>query len=385
MATDAPTLPALLLRNGEEKGAKAAIVTDEGSISHAELNRESFTLASRLVSAGIGKSSRIGLLMDNGIGWALLATAVMRTGAVLVPVSTVLKPQELHGQLQAATVTELVVTPQFEGRSYLAELEAVAPEIVEVTADGRRHAELPNLRRVWANDVLPPDRADDAVVNALENRVGPADDLVILFTSGSRGTPKGTIHTHGGAIRATEAGLACRRVRSETRLYNPMPFFSTGGFSGGLMTALVAGATLITEAVPEPVRTLGLLERERVTLFGARANLIGMTETFGPYCGEPLDADLPPDEHGSCGRPFPGVEVGIFDPESGAGLPPGVVGEIAVRGPNVMRGICGRTRAETFEPDGFYRTGDLGMLDGDGCLWYRGRTDDRFKVKGTRQ
>lgn len=423
MTTDSRTLAALLLRNAEDHGAKAAIVTDDGSISHAELNRESFTLARQLVGAGIGKSSRVGLLMENGIEWALLATAVMRTGAVLVPLSTLLQPPELHSQLQTATVTELVVTPQFRGRNYLADLEAVAPGIMEVTADGRRHAELPNLRRVWAADGLPSDPVDYAVVSALENRVGPADDLVILFTSGSRGAPKGTVHTHGGAIRATEAGLACRRVGPETRLYIPMPFFWTGGFSGGLMTALVAGATLITEAAPEPVRTLDLLERERVTLFrgwpdqaarlashpnftaadlaslgpgslpavlpadgrpapGARANLFGMTETFGPYCGERLDTDLPPDKHGSCGRPFPGVEVRILDPQSGAGCPPGADGEVAVRGPNVMRGICGRTRAETFDADGFYRTADLGMIDADGYLWYRGRSDDMFKVKG---
>ena len=115
---------------------------------------------------------------------------------------------------------------------------------------------------------------------------------------------------------------------------------------------------------------------------GARANLFGMTETFGPYCGDHLDTDLPPTKYGSCGRPFSGIEVAVFDPESGSKCPPGVDGEIAVRGPNVMRGICGRTRAETFDVDGYYHTGDLGNLDADGYLWYRGRRDDMFKVKG---
>jgi len=261
------------------------------------------------------------------------------------------------------------------------------------------------------------------MVTALEGAVRPGDDLVILFTSGSRSIPKGVIHTHGGAIRATASGLASRCVRPGERLYIPMPFFWTGGFSGGLMTALVAGATLITEAIPEPAGTLGLLERERVTLFrgwpdqaarlashpkfastdltnlgpgslsavlpvdqrpkpGARANLFGMTETFGPYCGYRLDTDLPPDKHGSCGRPFEGIDVRIFDAESGGRCPPGVDGEIAVRGPNVMRGICGRSRTETFDADGYYHTGDLGALDSDGFLWYRGRIDDMFKVSG---
>ena len=95
----------------------------------------------------------------------------------------------------------------------------------------------------------------------------PADDFVVLFTSGSRGAPKGTIHTHGSALRAVASGLDARRVGADDRLYIPMPFFWTGGLAGGLLTALVAGATLLTEAVPEPERTLALLERERATLF----------------------------------------------------------------------------------------------------------------------
>jgi acyl-CoA synthetase (AMP-forming)/AMP-acid ligase II len=124
-----------------------------------------------------------------------------------------------------------------------------------------------------------------------------------------------------------------------------MPLFWTGGFGTGLLSAVVAGATLLTEAEPEPVRTLEFLERERVTLFrgwpdqaaklaahpafanydlstlrdgslpallpperrpppGARPNIFGMTETFGPYCSDPLDQNMPPDKWGSCGRPF---------------------------------------------------------------------------------
>ncbi len=247
----------------------------------------------------------------------------------------------------------------------------------------------------------------------------------MLFTSGSRGAPKGVIHTHGGGLRATAAGLESRRIGNDERLYIPMPFFWTGGFSSGLMSVLVAGATLLTEAVPEPARTLALLERERrhalsrlarpgrpacrrihasppggpaqlasgqprrrpaaglrPTSGRSRANLFGMTETFGPYCGDRLDLDLPPRKFGSCGRPFEGFEVRIVDPETGGVCGPGVTGEICVRGPNVMRGMCGRTREEVFRADGCYPTGDLGSLDAEGYLWYGGRRDDMFKVKG---
>ena len=107
-----------------------------------------------------------------------------------------------------------------------------------------------------------------------------------------------------------------------------------------------------------------------------------MTETFGPYSGARADVDLPPDKHGSCGQAFEGVEVRIVGPDSRTDLPAGETGEICVRGPNLMRGICGRTRDTTFDADGFYATGDLGALDADGYLWYHGRRDDMFKVKG---
>ena len=107
----------------------------------------------------------------------------------------------------------------------------------------------------------------DAFFDALDQAVRPADDLVIVFTSGSRGAPKGVIHTHGAALGATQAGLAVRGLERGDRLYIPMPFFWVGGLGTGLLSTLVAGATLITERQPEPASTLRLLDRERVTLF----------------------------------------------------------------------------------------------------------------------
>ena len=107
-----------------------------------------------------------------------------------------------------------------------------------------------------------------------------------------------------------------------------------------------------------------------------------MTESFGPYCGDPLDRDLPMEQRGSCGRPFADVELRIVDVDDGTELPAGEPGEIQLRGPNLMRGICGRTRDEVFTVDGFYPTGDLGYVDRDGYLFFTGRRDDMFKVKG---
>ena len=202
-----------------------------------------------------------------------------------------------------------------------------------------------------------------------------------------------------------------------------MPFFWVGGFGSGILSALLAGATLVTEEIPQPETTLRLLERERVTLFrgwpdqaealarqsdsvgadlsalrpgsleallpadqraapGARAKLFGMTESFGPYCGYPADTDMPRSAWGSCGKPFAGTEVRIVDPDTGEPVPAGTIGMIQIRGPNTLRGICRRSREEVFTADGFYPTGDLGHLDDDGFMFYHGRSDDMFKVSG---
>src|SRR6516225_114495 len=97
--------------------------------------------------------------------------------------------------------------------------------------------------------------------------VTAADPLVIMFTSGSSGAPKGVVHSHGNALAAVQSGLAARCIASDTRLYLPMPFFWVGGFGSGILSTLLAGATLVTEEIPRPESTLRLLATEGVTLF----------------------------------------------------------------------------------------------------------------------
>jgi acyl-CoA synthetase (AMP-forming)/AMP-acid ligase II len=404
------TIPRVMALRRSADAEVHALVSDDSRITWAELEEASRALASRMIGSGLNKGDRVGLLMPNGIDWAIAAIAVMRVGAVLVPLSTLLRPPELLAQLRVASVTHLIAVRAYRNRSYLEDIDSVAPAA-------------PLIRRIWMWGDLPDVPAPPGLVEALEGTVRPADDMVVLFTSGSRGAPKGVIHTHGSALRATASGLEARCIHSKERLYIPMPFFWTGGFSGGLLSVLLAGATLLTESSPEPERTIAFLERERATLFrgwpdqaariaahpafaaadlsslqpgslaavlpqaqrprpGARANLFGMTESGGPYCGARLDVDLPAAKHGSCGRPFAGIEVRIVDAETGKVAVPGASGEIQLRGPNMMRGICGRARSELFDAEGWFATGDLGSLDHDGYLWYGGRRDDMFKVKG---
>ena len=403
------TVDALVRLRAAGDGAKPAVVDPSGRLSYAELDSTTRDLAAGLVAAGVTKGSRVGLIMPNCVEWVCVAVALTRVGAVLVPLSTLMQPPELASQLRMASVQFLIAVEEFRGHRYL---DVVASE----------RANLPALLQVWRADSLPVG-GDRDLVDAMTDAVTPSDTLAVMFTSGSSGPPKGVIHSHGNALGAVRAGLDARCIDTDTRLYLPMPFFWVGGFGSGILSALLAGATLVTEEIPRAETTLRLLERERVTLFrgwpdqaealaresasigadlsslqpgsleallpahlrsapGARAKLFGMTESFGPYCGYRADTDMPASAWGSCGKPFAGMEVRIVDVDSGVPVPADTIGMIQIRGPHVMRGICRRGREDVFTPDGYYPTGDLGHLDEDGFMFYHGRSDDMFKVSG---
>jgi len=408
------TVDQLVRLQAADHGAKPMVIDPASRISYRELGTTTAELAAGFVDAGVGKGTRVGLIMPNSVRWVQVAVALTRIGAVLVPLSTLLKAGELITQLRAASVQFLVSVEEFRGHRYLDDLRPV-PQL-----------ELPALRQVWTVNRFAratPSEAARGIVDAMTETVTAADPLVIMFTSGSSGPPNGVTHSHGSALGAVQSGLAARCITSDTRLYLPMPFFWVGGFGSGILSVLLAGATLVTEETPRPETTLRLLETERVTLFrgwpdqaealarhaetvgadlsalrpgsleallppeqraarGARATLFGMTEAFGPYCGYPADTDMPATAWGSCGKPFSGMEVRAVDPDSGQPVPAGTVGMIQIRGPHTLRGICGRSREDLFTVDGFYPTGDLGHLDEDGFLFYHGRSDDMFKISG---
>ena len=412
--TAAGTIDQLVRLRAAQDGDKPMVIDPASHVTYCELDTTTRDLAAVFVEAGVGKGTRVGLIMPNNTRWVQIAVALTRIGAVLVPLSTLLAAGELVAHLRAASVQFLVSVEEFRGHRYLDDLQSVPP------------LELPALQQVWTADRLACATAGGrarGIIDAMCGTVTEADPLLIVFTSGSSGPPKGVMHSHRSALGAVRSGLAARCITSDTRLYLPMPFFWVGGLGSGILSALLAGATLVTEEVPRPETTLRLLESERVTLFrgwpdqaealarhpyrakvdlsalrpgsleallppeqrgtpGARATLFGMTEAFGPYCGYPADTDMPRSARGSCGKPFPGVEVRITDPDTGEPIQSGTIGMIELRGPHTLRGICRRSREELFTADGFYPTGDLGRLDDDGFLFYHGRSDDMFKVSG---
>ena len=247
------TIDQLVRVRAKQHGDKPVVIDTESRISYAELDRSTRVLAAAFIEAGVGKGTRVGLIMPNRVQWVQIAVALTRIGAVLVPLSTLLQPPELVAQLRVASVQALVAVEEFRGHRYLDCLAGVVDT-----------AELPALRTVWTPEQLTPGKRN---IDPMTAAVTPSDTLVIMFTSGSSGPPKGVIHSHGNALAAVRSGLTARCIDADTRLYLPMPFFWVGGFGSGVLSALLAGATLVTEEIPRPETTLRLLERERVTLF----------------------------------------------------------------------------------------------------------------------
>jgi acyl-CoA synthetase (AMP-forming)/AMP-acid ligase II len=464
------TVPAMIRALAATHGERELIVADGARLTYAAAEARSARLARALLAAGAGKGTRVALCFPNGPEWVVGWLAAARIGAIAVPVNTFFQAREMAWLLRHADVSILLCQARFLGHDYLAQLEEAAPELAGRGAPGPpgdpagrgapgppghpagrgapgppgaragalRAPSLPYLRAVWAWGGAgrpwaqagermaegPDDPAvDEDFLRAVEAQVTPSDPMLILYSSGSSGDPKGAVHTQGGVLRHSYQLSWIRGVRPDDRIWSPMPFFWVGGLVFSLLGAMHHGACMLAEASFEPGRTLALLEQERATatvgwphfakallehpdlakrdLSALRAgnlpgllpphvcpadpelrpNGLGMTETCGPhtYTGE---GPLPESLRGAFGTAIPGVEHRIVDPESGARLGPGASGEICVRGYSLMQGLYKLEREEVFDREGFYHTGDLGRFTAQGMLYFEGRRGEMIKSGG---
>src|ERR1700738_1833081 len=145
---DDDTIDRLVRLRGGSDGPKPAVIDPSTRITYRELDATTRGMAAAFVEAGVGKGTRVGLIMPNGVRWVQVAVALTRIGAVLVPLSTLLQPRELVAQLRVASVQVLISVAEFRGHRYLDELEAelAAPVDGERVLQGPK---LPALRRVW--------------------------------------------------------------------------------------------------------------------------------------------------------------------------------------------------------------------------------------------
>lgn len=427
------TLPALVHRAAERFGPRPFIVTPDAELSFADADARSRRLARQLLADGVGAGTRVAMLFPQGPDWVVAFLAITRLGAIALPLSTFLRGPELARVLRHSEVHGLVAPVELLGTRTADLLTVAAPGLGDAGRPDLYLADLPHLRWVrligdaapaWARATAAfstaPDvpTVPDEVLDAIESSVHPADLAVMISTSGATADPKVVLHTHGAQVRHAARLAELYELTSDTRTLTTMPFFWVGGLTVTLLTHLHIGALVATVETIDgpsivdlaervrPTRLLGwtLIEqlREDPTLAGRdltwiealqlpnalhgrrRHGSLGMTETCGPHTGispSANTADLPSPLEGSFGRPLPGVEHRIVDPDTGTILPDGAEGEICVRGDSLMAGIHKRERADTFTADGWYHTGDRGSLRG-GLLFFSGRLTAMIKTAG---
>ena len=427
------TIPSLLAERVASRGAHRLLVCDDDTLTYADADARSMALARGLVAAGVGKGTHVGLLVPNGSTFVVAALAAARIGAVVLPLSTFSTPGELGDLLYRSDIEILIAAPAHRGRDHRALLAEALPGLDPVAASVVRRDDVPALRRVVIDGEGPGSLAElieagaavsPEIVRALGERVAPSDRLVIVHTSGSTSDPKGVIHQHGPLLRHQHNLNTLRHLGPDEILFSNSPFFWIGGFGYSLLGTLVAGATLACSNAADAGDALDLIERVQPTMvngFAAtvahladhpsfpdrdlssirrgnlwpimpaevraadpelRHNMLGTTETGSVCLASDDESDQPEHRRGSFGWPVPGFETRIVDPDTGAVCAVGEVGELWLRGPFLMEGYYGRLRSATFEPDGWYRTGDLFHVDADGLHYFTGRHGDMIKTAG---
>jgi acyl-CoA synthetase (AMP-forming)/AMP-acid ligase II len=410
------------------------LITDDERLTFAEADTASLELADALLACGVGKGTRVGILFPNCAQWLICWLAAARIGALTVLLSTFAPGAELGRLLRHTDVQMVLMGRSIAGRDLVERMQDALPGLTDggaviVAPEApylRRIHVWPDCERSWAAP-WPRAQSVTSLAYSAENEVVPADDLVVVTTSGTTALPKSVVHTHGSLVRHAYILARHRGVTSTDRIYSPMPFFWVGGLTMVVLQALSTGAAILAQDVFEAGSTLALLERERATFISCWAqasqamadhpdfakrdlssvrggtmlealppdrrpseadltpNLLGMTETGGPHTMvEVPDTPLPPELRGSFGIPLPGVvQHRIVDPGRGVEAPTGQEGEIQVRGQIVMNGIYKQERHEVFGPDGWYATGDRGWFDDAGHLHFTGRASTLIKTAGS--
>jgi acyl-CoA synthetase (AMP-forming)/AMP-acid ligase II len=398
---------------GRARPDAVAIEVDGEPTTYAALAARSDAVARALVGAGLTPGARVALLMASSARVFEILFGAARARLATAPLNPRLAPPEVARILDDARPAILFVSPELQDLAVQAlALTHEAPRVV--VAEGRAFESF--LAEHVAADPLPAP--------------SPQDDLLLLYTSGTTGTPKGVRHTHatyqemlrlshdipGFAYGADDVVLDVMPLCHVAGLNSGLMTFAGGGrlvvlsrFEPGAALAAIAGRR-VTKTLLAPVMIRMLLEAPeiggadlsslKVVCYGASPispdllaqahkrlgcdlmQLYGMTELAGPA------TVLRPEEHqtanrlASCGRPWPGMEVKVIN-GAGRSLGPGAIGQVVVRGPNMTPGYAGDPEATALAlRDGWLHTGDAGYFDDQGFLFIRDRIKDMIVSGG---
>ncbi|MEZ5076790.1 MAG: class I adenylate-forming enzyme family protein [Solirubrobacterales bacterium] len=412
-------------------GGAAALIEAGGALSFAELEDRVSACAGGLAALGVARGGTVGLLCSNRWEWLCAAFAAHRLGARVAAFNTFAKAWDLGYMVEHSGAEVLVCLDRFRSRDYRATLAELLPELRE---PGGRPRRLGALREVVVvgdpGELRGAGRFEDLLSAPAAPAASPAPaeaDAFVLYTSGSSARPKAVPLRHAAAI---ENGFAIGErmgLTAADRVLVSVPLFWAYGAVNALPAALGHGAAMVLQPAFEPRAALELVERHRCSAIytlpnmtaalleepgfapgrvgslrtgltiGSEAdlrraaselgvericNIYGGTETYGNCCVTP--AEWPLERRAvSQGPPLPGVRVRIADPGDGGELGPGEIGEIQVHG-YLARGYLGdeEATAAAFGGDGWYRSGDLGCLDDQGCLRFRARATEMIKTSG---
>ena len=427
------TLGALPARAARRWGAREALCFREGRRTFAEIAAGVERAAHGLTALGVRPGDKVALWMLNRPEWIEIAFAILRVGAVLVPINTRLRTDDVAYILDQSDASTLILAERSGPVDYLAMLRELQPLGVAL-----EQSRLPRLERVvlLGDEPRPSTVAWGTLIErgaAARDRALPDVDpeglAFLMYTSGTTGFPKGVMHNHRVIRNVTDRAFRLGITEHDVIMMY-LPLFHTFAFTEGMLTSMLTGARQVLVETFDADETLALMARERATivhgfdthfkelceahdrrprdvssvrtglcaagmssstevarrarkLFGALVSGFGMSECGVGVAVGSLDST----EEQSCeasGYPAPGYEFRVIDPATGEDRPTGTPGEILVRGYTLMLGYYNKPEATAavIDGDGWLHTGDMGLLRPDGHLRFIGRYKDMLKIGG---
>ena len=416
-----------------------ALVSGAERLDFAALRARTDAFGRALLALGIGRGDRVALLCSNRSEWVVAACAAAKLGAPVAAISTFSSPRELAYALKHSGAKALVMLSRFRDRHFLQALGELCPELSHCPPGALQSAALPDLASVVVLDgdaspgTFGPKEflahgagIDAAALARAQAAVTPDDICFILYTSGSTAAPKGVTLAHGPLLANSFDIGERQHLTAEDRLWLAVPLFWAFGSANAMPAIMTHGGCMVLQEVFEPGAALALIERERCSVYYGMANMarallehpdhpgrrLGAMRT-GLTIGPPEDITLTiqalgaaelctvygsTETYGNCavtdahdplplrlatqGLPLPGMTIRAVDPETRAPLPTGEIGELAVRGyttPGYFR--APELDAQAFD-DGWFLTGDLGSIEPDGRVRFRGRLKEMIKTGG---
>ena len=441
------TMGDLLLGAADRHPRTLALVFPDAEISYAQLAARALRRARSLQALGVKPRDKVGILMHTCPAFVEVFFAASLCGAVVVPINARYRSTELNYVIENADIATLVTTDTIaEQVSFVERLGGALPDLKSQTDPRRlRLAQAPKLRNiVMIGDSTPAgyvsqrdfDRAAEEVpeidVHRVRLGVRVRDVGLMLYTSGTTAHPKGCLITHEAQVRNSIAlGRHRYRLTHDDRFWSPLPMFHIASVLP-MLAIFDVGGTYLTMGHFDPGVALKMLEKYEVTatypcfvtiMQGLiyhpdfpKANLkrirlmnsnfavqppevaesimrampqalqvgsFGMTETAGTVCTGAPDEDQYL-RISRLGRPLPGLEVRIVQPDTGEDAATGQRGEVLVRGYSTLEGYYKdpEKTAQAIDADGWFHTGDIGSLDDHGTIMFLGRYKDMLKVGG---